>query len=51
MNVVNAAVIEVYVPSVLGRGPAVLWGSLGVFPHQQPHHKHGPDIRVAGVVV
>lgn len=51
MNIVNTAVVEVYVPSVLGRGPAVVLGSLGVFSHQQSRHKHGLELSVAGVVV
>lgn len=51
VNIVNATVIEMDVPSILGRGPSVIWGSLSVFSHQQSYNKHGHDVSVAGVAV
>lgn len=51
VDVVDAAVVEVDVPSILGRGPAVVRGSRRVFSHQKPHQKHGLELGVTGVGV
>ena len=50
-NVVYAAVVEVYVPAILGRSLAVTGGASGVVAHQHPYDEQRLDIRVTGVAV
>ena len=50
-KVIYTAVIEVYVPAVLGRRAAVFRGPFGEVSHQHPREEHGFDIRVTSITV
>lgn len=50
-DIVHAAVVEVFVSTILGRRPAVLRRTSGVASHQHPGQEHGSHGCVTGVVV